>query len=205
MRLSAPLLAAVHNTVRVDQRRTEVLLHHPDGIVPWLWEPPLMVAVRICVATQTNDIWGTMACLTDRTPSGKRLHGRRYATIYRRKVLHYNNGCQHSYHLMSFLDGTSTVKNPLHFLLQINIPARPTALLQVSRALVTGAITSPAVILASIPMLLPTFLWGYLWTGFAMSGVLIDGRNLYRLKFVRMYHIALIWYIQAFTSAWHLL
>ena len=115
MRLSGPLLAAVHNTVRVDQRRTGVLLHHPDGIVPWLWEPPLMVAVRICVATQTNGIQGTMACLTDRTPSGKRLHGRRYATIYRRKVLHYNNGCQHSCHLMLFLDGTSTVKNPLHF------------------------------------------------------------------------------------------
>lgn len=50
-----------------------------------------------------------------RISSERSFYGRRNATICAGKVLHYDNGRHQSCHLMSFLDGTSTVKNPLHF------------------------------------------------------------------------------------------
>ena len=56
---------------------------------------------------------GTMACLADRTPAGRRLNGRRDAKICAREVLHYVDGCNKLPPIAIFRRHTA-VRNPLH-------------------------------------------------------------------------------------------
>ena len=85
-----------------------------------------------------------------RISSESSLNGRRYATIFGGKVLHYDNGCQQSYHLMSFLDGIkAAVKNPLHFLSVNHHPCTSCSLSSDVPRISPDAITTPAAILAS--------------------------------------------------------
>ncbi|MBQ2196930.1 MAG: hypothetical protein II407_08350 [Prevotella sp.] len=91
-----------------------------------------------------------------RISSKSSLNGWRYATIFGEKVLHYDNGCQQSYHLMSFLNGIkAAVKNPLHFLSVNHHPCTSYSLSSDVPRISPDAITTPTAIHASVSMLLP--------------------------------------------------
>ena len=110
---------------------------------------------------------------------------------------------------MSFLDGTSTVKNPLHFLSVNHHPCTSCSLSSDVPRISPDAITTPAAIHASVSMLLPFLSFvlmrnrknhpnnnylGNMTLKSACPGIK-RGRHLHSLKIVEIFHIELIWYI----------
>ena len=115
---------------------------------------------------------------------------------------------------MSFLDGTSTVKNPLHFLSVNHHPCTSCSLSSDVPRISPDAITTPAAIHASVSMLLPFLSFvlmrnrknhpnnnylGNMTFKSACPGIK-HGRHLHSLKIVEIFHIVLIWNIRAFTT-----